>query len=199
MRSLGILMENIKASYDLIEEMKRMKIPFVLLDPNEPVPEFVGAVIAFHGETDKELKRVVYDGNPRRTVLRALCFSNPSNISKKDYFDVVVIGLDPGRRTGIAILADGELIEAYTVSEEGLEREINKILEDYPTYFILFRIGKGKVPEGAILQMKKSGRAKVEFVHETKMSLPTKYSIKGLPKDARSALIIALSGAANSH
>ncbi|MEM3040380.1 MAG: hypothetical protein QXO54_06220, partial [Candidatus Methanomethylicaceae archaeon] len=74
-----------------------------------------------------------------------------------------------------------------------------KILEDYPTYFILFRIGKGKVPEGAILQMKKNGRAKVEFVHETKMSLPTKYSIKGLPKDARSALIIALSGAANSH
>ncbi|MCX8182243.1 MAG: hypothetical protein N3D12_03920 [Candidatus Methanomethyliaceae archaeon] len=190
-------MEDIKASYDLVKEMKRMGIPFVLLDPNEPIPEFVGAVIAFQAKTEKGVKQVIYDGNTRRTILRALCFSNPSNTSMKEYFDVVVIGLDPGRRTGIAILADGELIEAYTVPEGVLEREIIKILEDYPTRSIVFRVGKGTVPDGTILQIKKDRRAKVEFVHETKMSLPTKYRIKRLSKDARSALIIALSGAVN--
>ena len=195
MRSLGIFVEDIKASYDIMKEMKRMRIPFVLLDPNEPIPEFVGAVISFHASGDKGTKQVMYDGNARRTVLRALCVSNPLKVTKNEFFDFVVIGLDPGGRTGIAILADGELIEAYTVSEDELEREIAKILEDYPANSIIFRIGKGTVPERAILQIKKDERAKVEFVHEAKMELPTKYRIKGLPKDARSALIIALSGA----
>ncbi|MBC7112578.1 MAG: hypothetical protein H5T34_00915 [Candidatus Methanomethyliales bacterium] len=195
MRSLGILVEDIKASYDIVKEMKRMRVPFVLLDPNEPIPEFVGAVISFHASGDKGTKQVIYNGNARRTVLRALCVSNPLKVSRNELFDFVVIGIDPGRRTGIAILADGELIEAYTVSEDELEREIAKILEDYPTHSIVFRIGKGIVPEKVILQIKKDDRAKVEFVHEAKMVLPTKYKIKGLPKDARSALIIALSGA----
>ncbi len=182
-------MENIKASYDLIRELQRMRLPFVLLRPDETIPEYVDAVISFQAAKRNQNNVAVYDGNARRTILRALSLSKG-----KEYFDDVVIGVDPGKRAGLAILAEGELIEAYTVAEGGLERELRGILEYYPARSFIFRIGKGRVPEEAILQIKKDSRAKIGFVCEAKMSIPPKYRTKGLRKDAKSALMIALSG-----
>lgn len=187
-------MDNIKASYDLIKEMKRMKVPFLLLDPNEPIPESVSVVISYHAEKCDYVNKVVYDGNAKRTILRALSLSNPCKTKKDDFFDLVVVGIDPGKRTGIAILADGELIEVHTLCEEDLEREIVAILKDYPAHTIVFRLGKGKISERVLDIIRRDARAKVEFVDEAKISVPSKYRSKGLRKDARSALIIALSG-----
>ncbi|MGC8937126.1 MAG: hypothetical protein ACP5KV_07200 [Candidatus Methanomethylicaceae archaeon] len=187
-------MDNIKASYDLIKEMKRMKVPFLLLEPNEPIPESVSAVISFHAKKCDYANKVVYDGNAKRTILRALSLSSPSKSEKDGFFDLVVVGIDPGKRTGMAILADGELIEAHTLSEEDLEKEVLGILEDYPAHIIVFRLGKGEISKRVLDIIRRDARAKIEFVDETKMSVPSKYRAKKLRKDARSALIIALSG-----
>ncbi|MGQ9759493.1 MAG: hypothetical protein ACUVQ5_02845 [Candidatus Methanomethylicaceae archaeon] len=193
MRSLGIFMENIKASYGLIKELRRMRVPFVLLRPADPIPDSVDVVISFRAHPQYKNRVVLYDGDPKRTILRALSASKG-----KEYFEDVIIGVDPGQRSGLAVLADGELLEAYTVAEECLGREIERILRDYPAGSFIFKFGKGRIPNGLFSMVKTDNRARIEIVDETKMSIPPKYNTKGLRKDAKSALTIALSGGINT-
>ena len=45
----------------------------------------------------------------------------------KEWYDTIVIGVDPGKTTGIAVLADADVLDAFTVS--GPRRAARSILE----------------------------------------------------------------------
>jgi hypothetical protein len=189
LRYLGIVMDNIKTSYDVIRELKRMKIPFVLLRSEDHIPDHVSALIVCGSAPGVEdVRRVAYDGSPRSTVLKAMSAS-----LGRVRFELAVVGVDPGESTGLAIIADGELVEAYSVRGSDLLEEVAELLATVPAERILFRIGKGKAVSGLADALKEDPRVKVEFVEETKKELPPLFHRKGLKKDARSALVIALS------
>jgi hypothetical protein len=104
----------------------------------------------------------------------------------------VVVGVDPGESTGIAVIADGDFLEGYTVAKSLAGEEAKMILASYPASNFLFRIGKGRVGRDLLAALRSDPRATIEFVRETKMEVPTVYRRKGMRKDVKSALIIAL-------
>jgi hypothetical protein len=188
LRYLGVVVDDIKTSYGVIEELKRRSIPFLLLKAGEAVPAHISAVIVCGtSRSGFERRAVLYDGDAKSTVLRALSLA-----AGRETFRLVVVGIDPGESTGIAIIGDGELLEAYAVRSLSLEEELGKILDTFSAARFLFRIGKGCVSEQAFRRLKEDPRCRVVFVPETKMTLPPIFSKKGLKRDARSALIIAL-------
>jgi len=188
LRYLGVVVDDIKTSYAIIRELKRMSIPFVLLKVGEPVPPHVSASILCGSIPMAGYNRAVRSGSDARgTVLRAL-----SMASGREAFGQVIIGIDPGDSAGIAVIADGELIEAYTVGCPLLAEELERILKTISAGQILFRIGRGDLPLEALTRLQQDPRASLVFISEAKRRLPPAFDPKGLKKDARSALKIAL-------
>lgn len=195
MRYLGIVADDIKISYDVITELKRMKIPFTLIKAGDPVPEHISALILCGLVPLQGYRAAVsYDGNTRRTVLRAISAS-----TGREQFELVVVGVDPGECAGLAIIADGELLEAYTIKGLSLKQELQEVIKIFPAKRLLFRIGKGIISEEIIARLRDDPRVRLEFVAEVKRKLPPMFLRKGLRKDAKSALIIALSGKGYSN
>jgi hypothetical protein len=188
MRYLGIVVGDIKSSYGVIRELKNRSIPFILLREGEPVPGYVSAVILCGAVAASSYEKAIHcDASPRRTVLRAL-----SAAAGRERFRLVVVGLDPGESTGIAVIGDGELLEAYAVQSSDLEGELDKIFGTYDAEKFLFRVGTGRKSDRALERIKMDPRASVELVPESRTGLPHAFRRRGLKRDVKSALIIAL-------
>lgn len=191
MRYLGVVVDNIKDAYSIIRELKRMRVPFELLSPGGMVPRHVHALIICSSSEfqQKGWRSVIFEGDARATVLQAISLA-----LGKERFDEVVVGVDPGESTGFAIIADGELFEAYTIPGPEVAAELARLLAVYPAFRFLVRIGTGKSLKGDLGFLKTDGRVELELVAETKKGLPPQFNRKGLKKDAKSALTLALSG-----
>ena len=188
MRYLGIVVGDIKTSYALMRELKRVGISFVLLKGGEAVPLHVSAtIVGKAGAAAGSPCQVAYDGSPRRTVLRALSAS-----MGRARFGQVVVGIDPGESAGVAVIADGELVEAFTVAGARLWAAVWEILEAYDAEEFTLKLGRGRVDRAVISRMKERGVA-VMRVEDVEKALPRAYRRKWMRKDAKSALKIALS------
>lgn len=194
MRYLGIVVGDIKTSYGLAKELRRVGVPFVMLKEGEAVPPHVTATIVSGPKGGGGMpNQVVYDGNTRRTVLRAISAS-----MGRERFGQVVVGIDPGESAGLAIIADGELIEAFTVEGARLWTEVERILGDYDAEGFRLKLGKGGIDGAAVSRLRASG-VEVERVEDVERALPRAYRRKWMRKDAKSALKIALSSRLREH
>ncbi len=132
-----------KAYYKLVKELKQRKIPFLSLIPRDHVSLNIKVVI-----TTKEEQHLVKHPN-------ILIFENemaPTTIvdeairvaqGKLDY-DRVIIGIDPGKTFGVAITADGKVLETTACSS--LEETVNTVLESLdrtPATVNVVKIGNG--------------------------------------------------------
>jgi len=135
-----------KAYYLIVNELKKRNMPFVSLSPKEPIPVEVKVVMTT--EEEKHLinheKTLVYREGTEPEVLinEALQI-----IRGKDYYDKVVVGVDPGEVFGLAVLADGKTIE--TGNCFSLEETVTKIttvlknLENTPATSVSVKVGDG--------------------------------------------------------
>jgi len=188
LRYLGIVVGDIKTSYGLIKELKRIGIPFVLLTEGDAIPAHVSAIIVSGPKAGGgSLPQVPYDGDPRRTVLRALSAS-----MGRERFGQVVVGIDPGDSAGVAVIADGELVEAFAVVGERVWAAVWGILKAYDAEEFILKLGRGRV-DGAVISRLKGSGIRVERVEDVERALPRAYRRKWMRKDAKSALKIALS------
>jgi hypothetical protein len=100
-----------KAYYLLVSELKERNADFVSLVPGEPVPAEVKAVITTSKEKPliKHERVLVFDENqpPINVVNEALRAAQG-----KEHYEKVVIGVDPGEVFGVAVVADGKVIQA---------------------------------------------------------------------------------------
>lgn len=119
-----------KAYYRLANELKKRHAAFLSLKPDEDIPSHIKAVIttdrAF--EDSGNAKILIYDENddPAYIVEDALRI-----LSGKNKYDRIVVGVDPGKRLGVAILGDGSLIksESYSDVEKAAETIFQKLME----------------------------------------------------------------------
>jgi hypothetical protein len=138
-----------KAYYLIVREMKKKRIPFLSLTPDQPIPVQVEVVI-----TTQEEKHLIQHGKalpfeegtePEAVVNRALRIAQ----GKEDY-EKIVVGVDPGKVFGLAVLADGEVVE--TGNCFSIEETLHKIesalqtLKGKSSPSISVKIGNG-VPE----------------------------------------------------
>jgi len=135
-----------KAYYLIVNELKKKNIPFLSLTPNDSIPIEVKVVV-----TTKEEQYLIHhekillyeDGvDPEALVNEALQI-----IQGKEYYEKIVIGVDPGEVFGLAVLADGKVIKTENCFsiEETLERikNILQSLEKNPQTVFSVKVGDG--------------------------------------------------------
>jgi len=138
-----------KAYYLIVKELKKKKLPFLSLTPNDPIPMETRVVITTEKEKhliNHEKVLAFKDGmEPEALINQALQIARG-----KEFYEKIVIGVDPGEVFGLAVLVDGKVTETgncFSV-EEALDK-IKNILEnlkDTPATSVLVKIGDG-VPQ----------------------------------------------------
>ena len=99
-----------KAYFLIVNELREQNISFISLVPGEPVPAEVKVVIT----TEKEKHLVKHE--------KILIFNNEGELDNlvnevkrilqgKEAYEKIVIGIDPGEAIGLAVIADGKVIE----------------------------------------------------------------------------------------
>ena len=123
-------------------------------------------------------------------------------LKRKIAYNLLTIGIDPGKRTGIAVLGDGEFLEGKILdNEESLINYVLNVLEKYPHNKCIIRIGFKEPTSSLIAELIYSNikstydRVNLEFVSENKTTKPPITPMKPkhkVPKDVASAMHIAL-------
>ncbi len=135
-----------KAYYLIVSELKRKNVPFLSLIPKDPIPIEIKVVIT----TEKEQPQINHEKvliykegvEPEALINEALQI-----IQGKEHYEKIVIGVDPGEIFGLAVLADGKVIE--TENCFSVEETLNKIknvlrnIEKIPTTSVSVKIGDG--------------------------------------------------------
>jgi hypothetical protein len=113
-----------KAYFLIVNELKQRNIPFLSLIPGDSVPVQVKAVITT--EKEKHLtthnKILVYDTKTEPEILGSKVVKI---LQGKEEYDNIVIGVDPGEVFGLAVEADGEVID--TENCFSIEETLNKV------------------------------------------------------------------------
>ena len=148
--------------HDLVGELRSRSVEFTTIEPGEPLPEGTTAVLV--GEDDEvgtlpsDVVRVVATpGRPRPAVEEALAGVRGSA-------GRVVVGIDPGDRPGIAVLAGDDVVAAFQVpladAAAVVEQEVAGAVDP------VVRIGDGARLAGARI-VEALSDVRVELVDET--------------------------------
>ena len=99
-----------KTYFLIVNELREQNIPFISIIPGESVPAKAKLVITT--EQEKHLvthERIVVFHSA--DALDNLIGEVKRTLLGKEAFERIVVGIDPGEVTGVAILADGKVIE----------------------------------------------------------------------------------------
>ncbi|MFQ6081400.1 MAG: hypothetical protein ACE5OW_07010 [Candidatus Bathyarchaeia archaeon] len=132
-----------KAYYRLVKELKGRNLPFLSLTPRDHIPLDIKVVITTQEERHliKHPNILVFkdEGDAAVIVDEAIRAAQ----GKLNY-DRVVIGVDPGKTFGIAVLADGNILETHACSDlEETKSTILKALDKTPATMTTIKIGNG--------------------------------------------------------
>jgi len=138
-----------KAYYLIVNALKKKHMSFLSLTPNEPIPIEIKVVITTEEERyliTHEKVLTFRDGmEPEALINQTLQIAQG-----KECYEKIVIGVDPGEVFGLAVLADGKVVETGNCfsAKETLDKigKILKNLKDTPKTSVSVKVGDG-VPE----------------------------------------------------
>ena len=132
-----------KAYYKLVKELKGKRLPFLSLTPRDKIPLYIKAVITTKEERDLISHPKVLIFNDEIGAAAVVDEAIRVTQGKRSY-DKVVIGVDPGKTFGLAVLADGRVLETVTCSSlEEMVNTIIKTLDRTPAVASIVKIGDG--------------------------------------------------------
>ena len=193
---IAVATVNGRAYYLLVTELQRKRLPFLSLKPWDPVPLDVKVVLT----TKEESHQVSYPqilvfeqgSNPESVVDHALLI-----VKGKQGYEKLVVGVDPGKTYGIAIIGDNKVLETVTTSNtEDAAHTILDSLKRFPAEAEVVRVGEGP-PKYAktllsLLDKALPEETLIEIVSEAGTSRLTNNSVnRRVIKDAVSAIKIA--------
>ena len=132
--------------YALVNELKKRRIPFISLKPGEPIPVYVKVVITTIAEKSKIRYQhiLVYDlsQDAGKIVDKALQI-----VSGKMIYRLIVIGIDPGKTFGFAVLGDERVLKmsSYSTVRETVNI-VSEVLKELPAMKKIVRVGDGADP-----------------------------------------------------
>lgn len=166
MKVAGILTKDFRLYYEIIKEFRNRELPIISLNFNEPIPSSIGVLITTKKESSKINFSFKVIANLRYiniTVIKALLMLN-------DVFDVqsLVIGIDPGKNSGIALLANERVIEKFTTPyADEIFRYIRDLKRTFMNTKMIIKIGNGdKVHMNMIIKKIASLEVLIEIVDE---------------------------------
>lgn len=126
--------------HSIIEEARSRRLNLIVLTPSQPVPANVGVIITTEGESediDFSRDRIVIADKPQATLDKAI-----SLLFGED-FEQVIIGIDPGKYPGMAVLGNNKTISVHHVSVGEVCPLIKRIMREHKDKKLMVRIGHG--------------------------------------------------------
>lgn len=151
---------------EVVTRLKERQVPFITLRLTDPIPHNAKVVITTADEAPSvrwEGEHLIVYDDPHATVDRAI-----NALRGNGHFDSLVIGIDPGRRPGIAVLHGDTVIAVYQAGVTEVEPLVRKIAHEYHADISTIRIGSGaRLMTAQIINTLLEGGFKVELVDET--------------------------------
>jgi len=135
-----------KAYYLIVNALRDNGISFYSLIPGQTVPSRAKLVITTEEEKTKVSYHRVLVFHGEESELDVLVLEVKKRLLGKETYDHIVIGIDPGEVNGLAVLADGKVIEeANCSSSRELVNGILKVLKsvDFSVTSVTVKIGDG--------------------------------------------------------
>lgn len=141
MKVIGLLTEDSRLFYDLVVALKNENLPFMSLTFSDAVPANVGVVITTRGERPKVNFPIVVEVDD--SIGLAIHLARKA-LSGKDRFQRVIVGIDPGKRPGFAVVGD-EMVLHRTQADgpEDVLRLVEIAALMYTAEKLVIRIGNG--------------------------------------------------------
>lgn len=181
---VAIITKNPYFYYKVVEELKKAKIEYITLDFAQRIPAKVKVVITSKDEREKINFPCVLAEDAEKVIKKCL------KILKPRKYELLIIGIDPGLRPGIAILGDSKVIETIKLTyPEEIETTLKDLLKRIKAEKILIRIGRGGgVYRSRILKLlQKNFPYEIEIVDERRTT-----PINKSKKDIIAAINIAI-------
>ena len=137
----GIYTDDFRFYYKTIRELKDWGLPFCSIDDISDIPVDIPVILS--SSSDKPMDRFqIRESSPIRAIRKALPI-----LAGKKQFSSLIIGMDPGPRPGVAILADLIITEANEMPDiHEAVLFIKNVLNDYNYKFFEIKIGNGDKP-----------------------------------------------------
>lgn len=191
---IAVITLDSKAYYKITKILKDHNFSFLSLTPNEKIPSFVNLVITTELEKHLALKTkyTTLEELSNSKIQGYIILSKLSNLSCKN----IIIGIDPGYRTGLIVYNDDKEIYASVCrSINQVKRTVKDVSEYFEESEIVIKIGKGdKHNSHYIAKTIRSfvnDNTKIEIVDEFGTSNQKTKPNKRSSRDIRAAKIIA--------
>jgi hypothetical protein len=148
-------------------ELKKRRASFLSLNFEESVPQNVGVIITTEEEREKiDFSNLVVASKDIELTIDIA----QRSLKGKEIYEKLIIGIDPGKRPGIAIIGDGEILATAQVSSpEKVKERIFRALKSYPAGDKIIRIGHGDTTHrNRIINSLSSLGLKIEISDETR-------------------------------
>lgn len=189
-KNIGILTEDSRLFFDLVKELRKRKLGFRSLVFGEKTPMDIGVILTSQadiGRIDFDKIVIVDDTDIFMGIRKAF-----QALSGVDPFEEIIIGVDPGKEPGIAVLCNDGLIESHkTRGQMKCAIIILHMLDSYSYTNSKLRIGHG-APQSRdeILNLVGDAFDVVEIINEFRTTKLT----KNAESDVDAAINIARSG-----
>ncbi|HDI46328.1 MAG TPA: hypothetical protein ENF82_00805 [Candidatus Methanomethylia archaeon] len=193
---IGIATEDARLYYLLVRELKSLGLPFESFRVEEKIPAGILVIITSERERSRlRAKQKVIAVKSLEDVSKAIAEARMVLLGKEGSFRELLVGIDPGKNIGVAIVADGEFLEGKVFRDvDSAVSYVKQAVERYPAAKSFIKIGVGS-PEYEELAFKVSsevkGVQKVVLVDESGSGRGLE-KFKGLPRDVVSAISIAM-------
>jgi len=140
MKVIGLLTENPRTYFEMLEALREENLRFQCLDFNDPIPANVGVVITSESEEGRvQFDRIIADSDADAAIARAKMM-----LSAEGEVRDIAVGVDPGIRPGFAVLGDGSvLMRTLASSPEAVGQMVEEVVHEYPSANLIVRIGHG--------------------------------------------------------
>ena len=148
MKLIAVVTEDFEVYYELVKALRARGAAFLSLSPSDPVPSNAGVVITTAAEQARIdfRPKVVVPGSDDDAARMSVTLAEEALMGKGEYARLT-FGIDPGKRSGLAVLGDGAVIHTVELdSPEELREEVRKMIRTHPTREVRFRIGNGDPP-----------------------------------------------------
>jgi hypothetical protein len=135
-----------RAYYLIVKALQAKDISFYSLKPGQSIPSRAKLVITTEEEKDKVVYPKVLVFNGEESELDVLVMEVEKLLLGKETYERIIVGIDPGIVNGLAVLADGKMIEqANCTSSRELINTILKILRsvNFSVTSVTVKIGNG--------------------------------------------------------
>jgi len=180
---------------EILSEIKEIKTNHIL--PNQLIPSGTDIVIT----TEIEKKKVNFE---KLFVPKAFnsyyIFSNIYLLAKnKNYFNEIIVGIDPGKTTGLAVIAEKETLlgkgEFYTAVDT--VKEVISVFFNVETSNLIIKVGEGggQIKNEIVKRLDEifHNKVPIQIVNEDFTSQKkVNYFDSKFPKNIQSAILIAL-------